>query len=130
MSPLTLYLGRAGGLFCLLMCLALAARPKASLQAINEIVDGPGLLLLTGVFTLAGGAAWVVGHNVWTGGALPVAVTLLGWLTLIKGVALIATPPSRLKALYRALHYPQSFRLVLLIGAAFGAWLAWAAFTA
>ena len=130
MSPLTLYLGRVGGLFCLLMCLIVAGRPKAALQAINAVAESPGLLLITGASTLAAGVAWVVGHNLWSGGFLPVAVTLLGWLTLIKGAVLIAMPSSGLKSLYRVLHYPQAFRLVMLVGAALGAWLAWTAFRA
>src|SRR5690348_14216277 len=40
----------------------------------------------------AAGTALVIGHNVWSGGVLPVVVTLLGWLTLIKGIALMAMP--------------------------------------
>ena len=119
-----------GGLFCLLMCLIVAGRPKAALQAINAVAESPGLLLITGASTLAAGVAWVVGHNLWSGGFLPVAVTLLGWLTLIKGAVLIAMPSSGLKSLYRVLHYPQAFRLVMLVGAALGAWLAWTAFRA
>jgi hypothetical protein len=70
------------------------------------MMESPGLLLVTGIFTMGGGAAMVVGHNVWSGGALPVAVTLLGWLTLIKGVALMAVPPRALTSFYRTLHYP------------------------
>jgi hypothetical protein len=37
------------------------ARPKASLEAINAIMENPGLVLVTGIFTMAGGAATVVG---------------------------------------------------------------------
>ena len=65
----------------------------------------------------------VLGHNVWSGGALPVAVTALGWLTLIKGVALMATPPQRLSAFYRALHYPERFRLFMILALVLSAWL-------
>ncbi len=130
MSPLTLYLARAFGLFCLIMCLILAARPKASIKAMNSIVDSPGTLLTIGVFTLAGGIACVLGHTVWTGGVLPVIVTLLGWVTLVKGVFLLATPPSGLKTLYRVMHYPQTLRLVMAGGAVFGAGLTAAAFLA
>ena len=28
----------------------------------------------------------IVGHNVWSGGPLPVTVTLLGWLIFLKGL--------------------------------------------
>ena len=128
MSPLTIFLGRFFGLSCLVMCAALFARPKESLEAINAMMENPGLILVTGIITMIGGVAAVVGHNVWSGGALPVAVTLLGWVTLIKGVALIAAPPRTLTTFYRALHYPARFRLYMAVAFTFSAWLTVIAF--
>ncbi len=58
------------------------------------------------------------------------AVTLLGWLTLIKGIALVATPPRALTAFYRALHYPARFRLYMAAALVFSAWLTVTAFLA
>ncbi len=130
MSPLTLFLGKFLGLSCLLMCAVLVARPKASQQAINSMMETPGLILVTAIFTMAGGAALVIGHNVWSGGALPIAVTVLGWLTLIKGVALMAIPPRGLTAFYQALNYPAWFRPYMAAALALSAWLTVAAFMA
>jgi hypothetical protein len=39
-------------------------------------------------------------HNLWSGGVLPVIITLVGWATLTKGVLLLALPPASLGALY------------------------------
>jgi ribose/xylose/arabinose/galactoside ABC-type transport system permease subunit len=130
MSPLTVFLGRFFGLFCLLMCAALIARPKAAIEAINSLMNSPGLLLVTGICTLAGGVATVIGHNVWQGGALPVVVTVLGWLTLIKGIALMVTPPETLGRSYRWLHDPRWFRIYMTVALAFSLWLTVAAFMA
>ena len=130
MSPLTIFLGKFLGLSCLLMCGVLVARPKASQAAIASMMESPGLLLVTGILTMGGGVAMVVGHNVWSGGALPVVVTLLGWVTLIKGVVLLATPPRTLGAFYRAMHYPARFRPYMAVAFAFSAWLTVAAFLA
>ncbi len=130
MSPLTIYLGRFFGLACLILCVALAARPKSSLVAIDGMMNNPGLMLVTGIATMFGGVAMVLGHNVWSGGALPVAVTGLGWVTLIKGVALIATPPENMVAVYRSLHYPERFRLFMSAAGIFSVWLTLAAFLA
>ena len=128
MSPLTLYLARFFGVSCLLMCALLALRSKAALQAMDEMVSNRGLMLLTGIVTLIAGAACVVGHNVWSGGPLPIAVTLLGWLTLLKGAAIVAVPPDMLRRTYKVLHYPQNFRVVMAVAAALSAWLTVAAF--
>jgi hypothetical protein len=130
MPSLTIFLGRFIGLSCLLMCAVLVARPRTSLEAISSMMESPGLILVTGIFTMAGGAAMVVGHNIWSGGALPVAVTLLGWLTLIKGIALMAMPPRALIAFYRALNYPAWFRPYMALALAFSAWLTLTAFLA
>jgi hypothetical protein len=35
----------------------------------------------------------VHGHNVSSGGALPILVTLIGWITLIKGALFLFLPP-------------------------------------
>jgi hypothetical protein len=130
MSPLTIFLGKFLGLSCLLLCAVLLARSKASLAAIASMMESPGLILVTGILTMGGGVATVVGHNVWSGGALPVAVTLLGWVTLIKGVVLMATPPRALGAFYRAVHYPARFRLYMAVAFALSACLTVAAFLA
>jgi hypothetical protein len=130
MSPVTIYLGRFFGLSCLILCVALAARPKSSLAAINGMMDSPGLILVTGIVTMFGGVAAVLGHNIWSGGALPIVVTVLGWATLIKGVALIATPPPTMVAFYKALHYAERFRLFMGVSAVLSLWLTVAAFLA
>jgi hypothetical protein len=72
----------------------------------------------------------VIGHNRWSGGVLTVVVTALGWLTLIKGFAILAAPPQALTTLYGWMGYPRSFHLAMAAAALFGLWLTWAAFRA
>lgn len=130
MSPLTIYLARLFGIGVVLMCVSLAARPKAAIAAVTSVAESPGLMLVTGIVTMTAGIAVVLRHNVWTGGALPIVVTVLAWVTLLKGLALTALPPSALMAAYRALHYPARLATVMWIGAAAGAALTIAAFSA
>jgi hypothetical protein len=112
------------------MCLAFVVRPKGSLAAIQSMMESPGLIVITGIITLVAGAALVVGHNIWSGGPVAIAVTVLGWASLIKGFALIAAPPSLLASFYQLVGYPGRFRLVMALSLVFGIWLTWAAFTA
>ena len=53
----------------------------------TTVADRP-VMLVYAITSLAMGIAMVLGHNVWSGGALPVAVTLVGWLILAKGLLL------------------------------------------
>ena len=46
--------------------------------------SGPWMLF-SGMVATAAGLAIVLGHNVWSGGALAIAVTLFGWAALLKG---------------------------------------------
>jgi hypothetical protein len=129
-SPQTLYLARFIGVGLALMCAALAARPRWALEAIGTMMGQPGVMLVTGVMTLVAGAALVIGHNLWTGGYIPIAVTAIGWLTLIKGFAILVLPAPVLGRLYAVLGYPRTFRLVMIAGCVFGAQLAFVAFRA
>jgi hypothetical protein len=130
MSPLTLFLGKFLGLATLLTCLVCMARPRATLDAANAMAENSGLLLVSGIFTMAGGIATVIAHNIWSGGALSVAVTALGWLMLIKGFVLMAAPPRLLLRFYNFVDSPRRFRLVLMPTTIFSAWLTLAAFNA
>ena len=130
MTPLTVYLGKLIGLGLLAMCLSLALRPKASIATISGMMNETGLLLVTGIVTMTAGIALVLGHNLWSGPPLALAVTIIGWVTLLKGLAIVAVPPSGLAVFYRILNYPQTLRLVMILGALVGVWMTWAAFTA
>jgi hypothetical protein len=130
MSPLTIYLARLFGLGMLVMCALFAVRPEAALAAIQSMAADPGLVLMAGLFAFVAGLAMVIGHNRWSGGVLTVVVTLLGWLTLIKGVAILAAPPPALAGFYGFMGYPGSFRGVMAVAALASLWLSWAAFRA
>ncbi len=66
--------------------------------------------------------ALVIGHPVWRGGALALAVTLAGRAALLEGLWLLFSPPQQVAAIYRALGRERHFRLwmgaTLLVGLA------------
>ena len=123
MSPLTVFLAKFFGSVWFVTCAVCLARPRAILDAANSMAESPGLLLVSGIFTMAGGVATVIGHNVWSGGALPVAVTLLGWVMLIKGFVLMALPPETLISSYGSLTSGRRFRLVMIPSLLLSAWV-------
>jgi len=98
MSVRTVFLARLLGLYCIIMAVAMVLQPNAFATIVHSFVDDAPLVLISGVFTLFAGLAIVLLHNDWSGGALPVIITLLGWLTLIKAVVLLVLPPARLSA--------------------------------
>ena len=119
MSVRTVFLARLFGLYCIIMAAAMLSRPEEFVTTVNALVADVPLVLIAGVFTLFGGLAIVLLHNNWSGGALPIIITLLGWLTLIKAAVLLVLPSTRLVALYGGVsptHILISGSLTLLLG--------------
>jgi hypothetical protein len=118
-SARTLFLARLFGLYCLVIAAAMLSQPEAFVTIVHAFVADAPLVLIAGVFTLFGGLALVLLHNYWSGGALPVIVTLTGWLTLVKAVVLLVLPSNKLVALYGGVsptHILISGSITLLLG--------------
>jgi hypothetical protein len=130
MSPVTIFLGKLLGLYCIIVALALMARKQSAVAAVNALIRNPPLLLLVEVLGLAAGLAVVLGHNVWSGGALPVAITLLGWLMAIRGAVLLALPQDAVMKLFEALRYEKLFYVYMAVTLLLGVFLTIAAFGA
>ncbi len=109
MSLLTIFLAKLLGLYCIIVALAMMTRKQSAIATIKELIANPPLLLFVEVIGLAGGLAMIIGHNIWSGGALPVVITLLGWLMAIRGAGLLALSPAATAKLFEALHYEQLF---------------------
>jgi hypothetical protein len=48
-------------------------------------------------------------HDVWTGGPLPVIVTLIGWITLIRGIIVLLLPHEALLSLFKLVRFEKHF---------------------
>jgi hypothetical protein len=130
MSPLTIFLARLLGLYCLVIALAMAANKRSTLAAVDGFLRSAPLMMLASVIALALGLAMVIGHNVWSGGVLPVVVTLFGWTSLIKGAVFLFRPPEASLKLYQALGYDRHFSLYIAATFLLGLYLTLAGFSA
>ena len=127
MFRLTVFLARFIGLFTVLLVVALVFRGGATVETV--VADGP-VMLVYAIISLAVGLAMILGHNVWSGGALPVVVTLVGWLILAKGLMLLIVTPEALKQLFDRMQYGEHYYLYLTPSLVIGLYLTWAGFTA
>jgi hypothetical protein len=128
MSRQTIFLARLFGLFMTVVALWMLVN-EAGLSAIIEalVQDRPATLLLS-LMCLGSGLAVVLGHQIWSGGIAPVLVTLLGWLLLIRGVALLFLPPNLIEALVNAVSGPAWLYPVGVVALALGLILTYAGF--
>ncbi len=126
MSRLTVYLARLIGLFIVLLVAALLMQGGA---IVEDAVSDKQLMFNYAIISLALGLAMVLGHNVWSGGALPVVVTLVGWLILAKGLMLLYLAPDALTGTLERMGYREHFYLYLMPSLVIGVYLTWAGFT-
>ncbi len=92
MQTRTIYLSRLIGLSCILISLPMLIYRQATVDSAAGLWHNPPLMLIVGIFTVIAGLAMILAHNLWSGGALPVMVTLVGWLTLVKGMLILLLP--------------------------------------
>jgi len=109
MSPRTLFLSRLIGLYCILVALSMMTRRQATVETVTTLLQNPSMMLILGVITLVAGLAMVLAHNIWSGGALAVIVTLVGWMTLIKSLFFLFLPPE-LEAGFSLRHFSARLR--------------------
>jgi hypothetical protein len=130
MFPLTIFLGKLLGLYCIVLALTMMARKQSAIATMNALIRNPPLLFFVEVICLAAGLAMVLGHNIWSGGALPVVVTLVGWLMTIRGAVLLALPQDAVIKLFKALRYEKLFYVYMGTTLILGLFLTFAGFSA
>src|SRR5262249_32087008 len=128
MSPLTTFLSRLIGLFSILVSLSLVTHKQTSVETLTALIHNPPPLVIFGMLCLIAGIAMVLSHNVWSGGVLPVVVTLIGWLVLIRELLLLFLSPEGLVELLAGLHFEQLFYLNVTVSFILGVYLTYAGF--
>jgi hypothetical protein len=128
--PRTIYLSRLLGLFLLVLAVAEVIQRSTLAATAIEFANSPALLLISGMLTLVAGLAIVLAHNVWRGGATPVVVTVLGWLLLLKGAALVVIPPAAWDGIVQASHFADLYGLYGVLPLVLGVYLTFAGFRA
>jgi len=129
MSLQTRFLSRLFGLYCLIIGVTMIARPQATVHTVTLLLDDPPLVYVLGVLLIFGGLAMVLVHNIWRGGAAAVIVTVIGWLTLAKGLLLTGMAPVPAANLYlQPLRYQQMYPVYSLVTLGLGAYLTYAGF--
>ncbi|HML11167.1 MAG TPA: hypothetical protein VK432_09920 [Stellaceae bacterium] len=113
MSVLTAYLAKTFGVYCILVAVGALAGRRWVLPNIDGILRNGPLLFVVGIFTIGIGVAMVVGHNIWHGGMPTVVVTLIGWASLLKGLALTFLPQEAMRGFYGAIGYERIYPFVM-----------------
>jgi len=130
MKPLSVYLGRLLGLFTLITSFWLLTERQNTLSTIPALLGDRPAMVIFAIIALAGGLAIVLAHNIWSGGVLPILVTLIGWVMLIRGVLFLFLPPEATLRILAAMQFERFFYIYLAIPFVLGLYLSYLAFTA
>jgi hypothetical protein len=121
MPARTAFLSKFIGLYLILIGIPMAANKQASIATVIATVHDAPAVFIIGLVLVAASLALILCHNVWSGGAVPIIVTLVGWLALIKGgLFLFLPPPAAVGFVFWGSAYEQYFyadvALVLVLG--------------
>ena len=130
MSATTIYLGKLLGLYMVAIAVGMLVNHRRTMAAIDEMARSGPWMLFSGMVATAVGLAMVLGRQVWTGGVLPILVTLMGWAALLKGLTLLLVPGERVAAAYRGAGFERFFSVWMVAVLALGLWMTWLAFGA
>ena len=129
MKPLTIFLGRLLGLFTLITSFWLLVERQNAVSTIPALLGNRPAMVIFAIIALAGGLAIVLAHNIWSGGALPILVTLIGWVMMVRGVLFLFLPPEATLGILAAMQFERLFYVYLAIPFVLGIYLTYLAFT-
>jgi len=130
MPTRTIYLSRLIGLYCILVIPSMIVCKQATVFAVEAMLRNPSTMLVLGIITVAAGLAMVLAHNIWRGGAMPVVVTLVGWLALIKGLLILYLPTDTGAVIIMGwLRHPQLFYVSMAPSLLIGIYLTYSGFS-
>lgn len=118
----SIFLARFWG--SLFMLLGFSSATAGLLKRVIKYTDDKSITVSTGYITLLLGLATVVAHNVWVWN-WRVAITILGWMTLLKGITKTVFP-NEINA--KAQFFKKQSALWGVVIFAIGAWFFWISF--
>ena len=130
MSRQTVFLARLFGLFLTVSAVWMLVDEPGLNATVRALVHDRAATVLLSLLCLAAGLAVVLGHQVWSGGIASILVTVLGWLLVVRGVALLFLSPNLLEALVDAIASPALLYLAGLVALGLGMVLTYAGFRA
>lgn len=116
---ISVFLAKIVGLYLGIIALAMLIHGKSFRKRIPEM-STPAFTFVGGAMALLLGLLIVISHNIWVAD-WPVLITILGWMTLIKGVVrlLISKASNKINKVYakNSAVYYVTVVILLVIGA-------------
>ena len=126
---LTAYIAQLLGLYLALSGVLMIVREQAMMVLVPKFVDSPPFLYFLGSLRVLIGLAIVLAHNMWIG-TLGTIIYLVGWLTLLRGIAMLLLPGETERKILEVFSRGNVWYATAIVAIVLGGWLAYAGFTA
>jgi hypothetical protein len=99
------------------------------MKVLNDIAGNRSSLFMVGVILLLSGLSVVPAHNIWNAGLLPLVITLIGWVLILRGIMSMFVPGDGIARMISWLKVEElSWHYAILVPV-IGAYPSWAGFT-
>jgi hypothetical protein len=85
------FLSKVIGIYLIIISIAMLTNMDQFIHYVSNLINDVPLMFVTGFFTLILGILMVVGHNIWQWN-WRILITIIAWLTLLKGASIIFYP--------------------------------------
>ena len=96
LSALSIFFAQVIGFYILFMSLSMLLQQQRFKKIMTDILGHQASLFICGTLNILFGLVILVPHNMWVAG-WPVLITMIGWLTLLKGAATLFFPERYIK---------------------------------
>lgn len=108
----SILIARILGVTYLAFGLGLVFSPSFYKREIPKLVENPALLIYGGLIATVLGCVIIQYHNIWTNN-WTTAITVIGWIGLVKGITLLVFPESY--KVYKNTIFHEDYLLKILI---------------
>jgi hypothetical protein len=126
---LTSYVAQLLGLYLTVSGVLMIVREQAMIELVPKFTDSPAFLYFLGSLRILIGLAIVLAHTMWVG-TLGLVIYLLGWISLLRGIAMLLLPAEAERKILANFSRGNVSYVTALLAIVLGGWLAYAGFTA
>ncbi len=129
MHPFTVYFAQLAGLYFIILGVILVVRKRVIIDLMAKMAENQPFVFLAGMIRIIVGLAILVGNGPWGSATLPIVVALIGWVTLIRGVAMLLVTQTQEQKLIEFWRQDVTYYTAIVIVVALGFYLVRAGFT-
>lgn len=124
---LSIFLAKVLGAYLVITSISLFLNKKKFKNLMDNLKHNPSAMFISGSISLLIGLLIVIAHNVWEAD-WRVAITLLGWIILMKGIVKTVFPQADQRLLTRCMKQNYTYHICSLFSLILGLYLCYFGF--